>query len=110
MQLIEPATVSSLETDVASSLWNSLVLDQLQESLYNSRLAGLDYSLSHTGAGTEIAVSGFSDKLGLLLTKVLDAVLAPEEFGARFKIVRDAMLRDFENAEQVRISNNFIVF
>ena len=50
---------------------------------------------------TEVAVEGYSERLPHLLEVVLGSVLKPNEFAERFGIVRDAMMRDLANANQV---------
>jgi insulysin len=57
------------------------VCDGLDEVTYSASLAGLRYSLDHHSEGVSICVSGYHDKLLLLLQVVLEKIknLLPRE-------------------------------
>jgi insulysin len=98
VQIIEPRTVATLEADAASSLWIALVLDRLREQLYPATLAGLSLTMSRAQRGTFVQVSGFNDKLGLLLLQALAMFMTPPSF-VRFDDVRNATIRGIVNSE-----------
>jgi len=79
-------------------IWCSCVAEELNEYAYNARSAGLAYGLSALPSGLELSVSGFRDKLPVLLgcvaQKMRDATaLSP----STFEIVRDRYERGLRN-------------
>jgi insulysin len=108
VMLVEPASLATVDTDVASSLWIDLVLDQLVEQLFPAGVAGLSLSAQRGARGTYVQVSGYSDKLSLLLDTFLRAFMSPAPFGARFDQIRNATLRAIVNSANdwpVRLAN-----
>jgi insulysin len=109
VMLVEPASLATVDADVASSLWIDLVLDQLVEQLYPASVAGLSALVCSARArGTYVQVSGYSDKLSLLLDTFLRAYMSPAPFGARFDQIRNATLRAIVNSANdwpVRMAN-----
>jgi insulysin len=51
-----------------------LVCDSLDEVTYSASLAGLQYSLNYHFEGISVCVSGYHDKLPLLLQVVLEKI------------------------------------
>lgn len=72
-----------------------LLDDALSELTYAATLAGLSYDVTHEKAGVYLSVSGYSDKLPLLLRAVVDKIV-------EFEIKED---RVAVYKEQVRPSN-----
>lgn len=71
--------------------------DALEEYSYDAEIAGLDYSVSAHSTGIEIAVSGYNDKLPVLLEKVLTTMRDLEVKPARFEIIKERLLRGLKN-------------
>ncbi|TVY81559.1 putative zinc protease, partial [Lachnellula suecica] len=88
---------ATAENSLKARLFTDVVRDALEEYSYDAELAGLDYSISSHSMGIEIAVSGYNDKLSVLLEKVLvtmrDLVIKPE----RFEIIKERLLRGLKN-------------
>lgn len=80
-------------------LYTYLVKDALEEYAYDAELAGLDYSISVTQQAVVIKVSGYNDKLSVLLEKVLvtmkHLVISPE----RFAIISERIMRNLKNSD-----------
>ncbi|CCU81260.1 a-pheromone processing metallopeptidase Ste23 [Blumeria hordei DH14] len=80
-------------------LYTDAVRDALEEYSYDAELAGLDYSVSNHYTGIEIAVSGYNDKLPVLLEKVLvtmrDLIIKTD----RFEIIKERLMRNLKNWE-----------
>lgn len=85
------------ENYLKTRLYTDIVRDALEEYSYDAELAGLDYSVtSHTG-GLEIEVSGYNDKLSVLLEKVLLTMRDLEVKQDRFDIIKERLLRGLKN-------------
>jgi insulysin len=92
-----PLINASPENALKAHVYCELVKDALEEYAYDAELAGLDYNVSINSFSIDIQVSGYNDKLNVLLEKVLktmrDLVVRPD----RFAIVKDRLLRGMRN-------------
>ncbi|KAI7862523.1 Metalloenzyme, LuxS/M16 peptidase-like protein [Spinellus fusiger] len=97
ISLYNPLAYATPRHSALSLMYISLVEDFLTEYSYNASLAGLFYDLDHNCDGLILTVGGYSDKLPLLLEKVLytmtHLVIDPE----RFNIVKDNVHRSLGN-------------
>ena len=84
---------------VMGQLYKELVEDSLVEYAYDAELAGLDYGINYHSQGLDVVVSGYNDKMAVLLEKVLismrDLVVKDE----RFEIIKERLMRGFRNFE-----------
>jgi insulysin len=91
--------VTTPRSAVLAQLYQSLVKDALTEYAYAAEIAGLEYDVTSISLGLHITVTGYNDKMAVLLEKVLiqmrDLVVNPE----RFQIVKERLIRGFKNAE-----------
>ncbi|KAF2754860.1 LuxS/MPP-like metallohydrolase [Pseudovirgaria hyperparasitica] len=74
-----------------------LVSDALVEYSYDAEIAGVDYSISTHAVGIDITLSGYNDKMPVLLEKVLTSVRDFEIKDERFNIVQERVVRGFRN-------------
>ena len=84
---------------VMGQLYKELVEDSLVEYAYDAELAGLDYSIQYHSQGLDIVVSGYNDKMSVLLEKVLITMRDLEVKDERFDIVKERVMRGFRNFE-----------
>lgn len=97
INLRNPLTAATPACMVKSRMFCELVKDALVEYSYDAEIAGLEYSLSafHVGLGVDIA--GYSDKMSVLLEKVLVSMRDLEVKPDRFKIVKERLMRGYRN-------------
>jgi insulysin len=88
---------ATAENSLKARLYTDMVRDALEEYSYDAELAGLDYSVSAHSMGIEIAVSGYNDKLSVLLEKVLLTMRDLEIKEDRFEIIKERVLRGLKN-------------
>ena len=84
-------------TTVMSQLFKSLVEDSLMEYAYDAEVAGLEYAISLQDQGFDVTVSGYNDKMAVLLEKVLVSMRDLEIKDDRFDIVKERLVRSFRN-------------
>lgn len=84
---------------VMAQLYKELVEDSLMEYSYDAELAGLEYSIYHHSQGLDVTVSGYNDKMSVLLEKVLVSMRDLEIKDDRFDIVKERIMRGFKNFE-----------
>ena len=82
---------------VLAALYANLVEDALVEYAYDADISGLAYVFSAEASGLSIYVSGYNDKLHILLEKVLLQMRDLEIDEGRFKVVKDKSSRGFRN-------------
>ncbi|CAF9915700.1 MAG: Insulinase (Peptidase M16) [Heterodermia speciosa] len=82
---------------VKGKLYCELVKDVLVEYSYDAEIAGLDYGLASYDIGLDVDVSGYSDKMSVLLEKVLVSMRDLDVKADRFKIIKDKVLRGYRN-------------
>jgi len=90
-------------TDLAfAELYRALVEDALGAEIYPAYLAGLNYNLAVDAYGLELRISGYSDKQVVLLAAVLETLTELEIDAARFAVIRDRLLREWQNYREER--------
>ena len=78
-------------------LYTELVRDALEEYSYDAELAGLQYSVGLESRGILLDISGYNDKLLVLLDKVMDTLKHLEVKDERFDIVKERLTRGYNN-------------
>jgi insulysin len=94
-----PIIYASAENSVKTRLFADLVRDALEEYSYDAELAGLQYNVSLDSRGLIIEVSGYNDKLPVLLEQVLMTMRDLEIRDDRFDIVKERLTRGYRNWE-----------
>ena len=82
---------------VRSKMYCELVKDALVEYSYDAEIAGLQYTLLNSASGLGFDLSGYNDKMPVLLEKVLVSMRDLEVKPDRFKIVKERLLRGYRN-------------
>ncbi|MGV6807635.1 MAG: insulinase family protein [bacterium] len=72
---ISTPVVDSADGAARLALYLAMVTEQLNSETYPAFLAGLGFTLSPSREGIEFAVTGFSDKLPLLVDRVIEALV-----------------------------------
>jgi insulysin len=84
---------------VKAVLFCELVTDLLNEYSYAAEIAGLNYGLNINSVGVIVEVSGYSDKMHVLLERVLLSMRDLEVKPDRFNIMKEKLTRAFRNWE-----------
>ena len=84
-----------------AQLFVRLVDDDLNEFAYPAALAGLGYSLSAHSRGMDMRVSGYSDRQGLLLDKVLTSMRKRRFDRGRLETIKAELIRSWQNQKQL---------
>lgn len=96
--LRNPVVYDSPSNHVKGTLFVNLVRDALQEYSYDADIAGLQYGLLSNSLGLELNVHGYSDKLSVLMEKVLSTLREVELRENRFNIIKERFERELKNA------------
>ena len=92
-----PITYVSARVVLICTLFRELVNDALVEYSYDADISGLVYEFSNHISGLSITVSGYNDKLHVLLEKVLLQVRDLEVREDRFAVIHDRLSRSLRN-------------
>ncbi|KAI9316323.1 Metalloenzyme, LuxS/M16 peptidase-like protein [Dichotomocladium elegans] len=84
-----PLTYATPRNAVITNLYTRLIDDSLTEYSYNADVAGLSYYFVTGSTGIELSIGGYSDKLPLLLNKVIQRMKAIRIDADRFKVRRN---------------------
>src|SRR5882762_10496480 len=95
--MVRLSTVIVFADHSPSRLYADLVNDSLTEYAYDGDLAGLSYNFSLSSLGVFITLSGYNDKLHVLLQHILERVKTLEVKPDRLEVMK----------EQVRSSISF---
>ena len=75
-----------------------LINDKLNEESYSAQLAGLYYELSTNTEGILLQVAGYHDKMNVMITLVIQALLSVTEIEEeRFIFVKHKLKKEFSN-------------
>ncbi len=97
--LRNPLAAATPATSVKAKMFCELVKDELIEYSYDAEIAGLYYALSSSDVGLDIDVTGYNDKLIVLLEKVLVSMRDLKVDPDRFKIVKERVSRGYRNRD-----------
>ena len=90
---------SSARNIVKARIFTDLVRDALEEYSYDAELAGLQYVVTVDHRNILIEVSGYNDKLAVLLEQVLVTMRDLDIREDRFTIIKERLSRAYRNWE-----------
>ncbi len=95
-----PIANNSAKHAVLTQLYVDHVLDLLNEYAYPARLADLEYDIYKHVRGITIRVSGFDDKLDVLITRIIESLRETESIADNFAANKQELLRNLRNANK----------
>ncbi|KAL5612804.1 hypothetical protein BROUX41_004112 [Berkeleyomyces rouxiae] len=93
----QPLTFATCQTAIQARLYGELVKDALEEHSYDAELAGLSYNVEFGSHGYNIEISGYNDKLSVLLEEVLLKIRHIKITDERFNIIKERIERNLRN-------------
>ncbi|KAF2437115.1 a-pheromone processing metallopeptidase Ste23 [Tothia fuscella] len=97
--LRSPLASISPHAGAMAQIYQGLVQDALVEYSYAADISGLEYQLIGHSLGMDVSVSGYNDKMAVLLEKLLISMRDLEVDSGRFKIIKERLLRGYKNVE-----------
>ncbi|CAM6127653.1 unnamed protein product [Calypogeia fissa] len=92
-----PESNYSPEASVLTKIFTKLLVDYLNEYVYYAEVAGLSYKIQTSVNGFQVSVSGYNDKLIVLMEKVIEKIVNFEVDDDRFNIMMQKTLKDLLN-------------
>lgn len=97
VSLKSPIIYASAENQVKARLYTELVRDALEEYAYDADLAGLQYTVSLGSRGLILDISGYNDKLPVLLQQVATTMRDLDIKQDRFEVLKERLMRAYSN-------------
>ncbi|CAI7864986.1 unnamed protein product [Closterium sp. NIES-53] len=97
MQLASPEAYTSPRSALLTRLFASLLQDALNAYAYDAEIAGLNYSIVPSVHGIQISAWGYSHKLLVLVSKIVDRLVTYTVDADRFHVIKEKEQREFEN-------------
>ena len=94
-----PMTYATPANAVKTTIFCELVKDSLSEYAYYADISGLYYDTCGTVLGIEVNVQGYTDKLPVLLEKVVRSMKGLEVNPERFRIIKERLSRGYKNSD-----------
>ncbi|RKK89181.1 hypothetical protein BFJ68_g16763 [Fusarium oxysporum] len=95
VNLKTPLFYASTENNVKARLFSDLVRDALEMYSYDAELAGLQYKVSLDSRGMFLDVSGYNDKLPVLLDQIVTTMRDLDINKYRFETVKQRLTRGY---------------
>ncbi|CAO3652625.1 unnamed protein product [Cunninghamella blakesleeana] len=95
--LRNPLTHATPRYSVITELYIRMLTESLNEYTYNAEVAGLTYYISLEQYGIMLNVGGYSDKLPLLLEKLVDRMKHIQFDQEKFNMIKEQTIRDYSN-------------
>lgn len=92
-----PESNNSPEAEILTDIFTKLLVDYLNEYAYYAEVAGLAYSIDHTGTGFQVTVTGYNHKMRILLEKILEKIVHFEVKRERFAVIKEKVLKNYLN-------------
>ncbi|PIE25281.1 MAG: peptidase M16 [Neptuniibacter caesariensis] len=93
-----PVANRSARSWVLNNLYIDMLQEQLVETSYDAYMAGLNSQIYPHMKGFTVRISGYSDKISLLLQTIVDAIRNTDIDAQRFNIKKQKYLDDLANA------------
>ncbi|WP_370278408.1 insulinase family protein [Pontibacterium sp.] len=93
---------------VLTSLYTRMVKDQMNEILYDAYVAGLGTDIYPHMKGFSVRLSGYNEKLPVLLEKVTHALKKPELDAERYAVIKRQYADQLKNARKEKPFNQTI--
>ncbi|KAJ3072227.1 Insulinase (Peptidase M16) [Podochytrium sp. JEL0797] len=92
-----PLSYVTPTTCVLTRLYTDCLNDALNEFSYYAHVAGLDYYMTNSTDGIELSISGYNDKLSLLLHRIIQVAKTLKIDANRFAAIKEELGRSYKN-------------
>lgn len=92
-----PLSSHSPEAAVSTSFFVDLLGDYLNAYAYDAQIAGLFYSIYLTSTGFQVSVSGYNDKMRVLLHAIMKQIVNFVVKPNRFSALKETSVKDYQN-------------
>lgn len=94
-----PHTFASVVNSMLTSLYVELIKDDLTDLQYDADCADLRVNINKTNQGLDIHLSGYNEKLTILLTRFLEGIKKYQLNQTRFNVIKDKFVEKLSNQQ-----------
>ncbi|CAK7900716.1 A-factor-processing enzyme [[Candida] anglica] len=109
-----PPMNAGCRSAVMSGILTDLVDDELNDAAYYASIVGLSFQIHAWRDGVVVKVSGYNDKLSVLMEKVLGKLLEFKPKRDRFEAIKSKITQDYKNfgynVPYSQIGTHFLTF
>jgi len=95
--LTPQVTINAAQKIVFADLFVKDLKDRLDKISYPARLGGLNYDICRAKNGIKLTIQGYSQNANRLLKEVLDGIKNYRPTMAKFKVLKDSLMRKYKN-------------
>lgn len=88
---------TSCKSSIYTMLLSQLIDDELNEIVYYASMVGISFTINHWRDGLLIRVSGYNDKLPVLLEQILQKLITFKPKEDRFEVFKFKLNQEFKN-------------
>lgn len=107
-----PNSNTGIESSIKTQLYCELLDNELNDLSYYASMVGLTFRIYQWRDGILIKLSGYNDKLFVLLQEILDKIFAFKPKASKFELIKNKLLQDFRNfgyeVPYLQINTNFL--
>lgn len=92
--------IGRAETVVQADLFVKSITEALSPISYPALMAGLNFDIKRIENGVAISIDGYSENASRLFEKILKGLLETQPSEQDFKVYKDSLLRDYQNASK----------
>ncbi|GGB86856.1 peptidase M16 [Marinobacterium zhoushanense] len=100
LALLTGSANASPRSAVLNELYTRMLKDRLNEVLYDASLAGLSADIYNHARGISLRLSGYNERMPLLLDAILDAAKQSPSSESRFARIKQALSEELDNARK----------
>eukprot|EP01134_Creolimax_fragrantissima_P000265 CFRG0265T1 len=97
--LVSPLAYTTPLNCVLTNLFAELLKDGLSEFTYAAELGGLNYNFDNTMYGISFHIKGYTHKMGILLSMIIDKIVNFSFDDVRFEVLKDLARQGYKNFE-----------
>ena len=98
--IYSPTVQESIDAFTCTDLLVQCIVEDFSKKAYLAEVAGLKYKLKCTTDGLNLSLSGYNDKLGVLLDEVIQKLSSFEPNQQLFNLVKDRAVRNLKSQLQ----------
>jgi secreted Zn-dependent insulinase-like peptidase len=101
IRVMAPLAAQGIREAALTHLYVDLLNDSLNEFAYPAALAGLNFNISANSRGFDLQLSGYNDRQGLLLSRLLNAIERNRFQSGRVERLKQELMRRWRNQRQL---------
>lgn len=107
-----PDSNTDIKSVILTQLYSELFEDEMNDLSYYASLVGLSFGTNQWRNGLLVKVSGYNDKIAILLKEILNKLTSFVPTAEKFELIKFKLLQDFKNfgfeVPYMQVNTNFL--